>query len=160
MNEKYKLTKETLKFDGHTLYRIKALKDFSDVKEGDLGGWIESERNLSRYNGCWIYDDAKLYDNACVCDDAKIYGNAEIKDNAYIHGKVSIYDDASISGFSEIWGNVSIYGKTSIRRNSRICCSGDIYGQSILSNIVIQEKDLSATINIHDVTIEDSKRGL
>ena len=30
-----------------TLYRIKALKDFADVKAGDLGGYIEDYRNLS-----------------------------------------------------------------------------------------------------------------
>ena len=30
-----------------TVYRIKALRDFGDVKTGQLGGWIEKESNLS-----------------------------------------------------------------------------------------------------------------
>jgi hypothetical protein len=39
---KYKLIKQK---DTH-LYRIEALKDFGDVKKGDLGGYVQSEDNL------------------------------------------------------------------------------------------------------------------
>lgn len=45
---KYKLTEETLEFNGRTLYRIEALKNFGFVRTGDKGGWIESENNLSQ----------------------------------------------------------------------------------------------------------------
>ena len=38
MDKKYELTDETMEFDGHTLHRIRALKSFSDVMKGDLGG--------------------------------------------------------------------------------------------------------------------------
>ena len=43
MTQKYELlTTDSITTDGeNTLYRIKALKSFSDVKEGDLGGYIE-----------------------------------------------------------------------------------------------------------------------
>ena len=41
--KKYELTTECKEFLGRKLYRIKALTSFSDVKEGDLGGWIEKE---------------------------------------------------------------------------------------------------------------------
>lgn len=44
--KKYKLTQETITIDGHTLYRIEALRDFSRVKKGDKGGFIESEKKL------------------------------------------------------------------------------------------------------------------
>ena len=49
MSKKYELTDETMEWEGHTLHRIKALRDFNDVKAGDLGGWVESEDNLSQY---------------------------------------------------------------------------------------------------------------
>ena len=29
--------------DNVILYRIEALKDFDDVKKGDIGGWVEKE---------------------------------------------------------------------------------------------------------------------
>lgn len=37
-----------------TLYSIRALRDFGDVKAGDFGGWIESEDNLSQAGDCWV----------------------------------------------------------------------------------------------------------
>ena len=58
--KKYELTTETLQFAGRTLYRIKAVKDFGSVKAGELGGWIESEENLSQTGNAWIYDDESL----------------------------------------------------------------------------------------------------
>ena len=53
MNKKYELTDETIKIDGHILHRIKALKDLTIIPmscmvfKGDLGGFVESEENLS-----------------------------------------------------------------------------------------------------------------
>jgi len=41
------------------LYRIRALKDFGDVKKGDIGGYIQSKSNLSQEGNVWIYDAAK-----------------------------------------------------------------------------------------------------
>ena len=59
---KYKLTDKTQVVDGHTLYRIKALKNFSDVKKEDLGGWIEKVENLSQEDNCWVYGNARVYE--------------------------------------------------------------------------------------------------
>ena len=59
--QKYKLDKFEIKnINGNKkkLYRIKALKDFSDVKTGEIGGFVESENNLSQEVSCWIYGDA------------------------------------------------------------------------------------------------------
>ena len=66
MNKKYELTNETKEFLGRTLHRIRALKDFGNVKIGDLGGWIEKEENLSHDDLCWVHDSALVGDNARV----------------------------------------------------------------------------------------------
>ena len=71
---KYKLTEETIRVNGRTLYRVEALKDFGDVKKGIKGGYVEKEENLSQNGDCWVSDDAKVYGDAIVCDNAKIYG--------------------------------------------------------------------------------------
>lgn len=44
--KKYELTTETMEFYGRTLTRIRALINIDrfNVKAGDLGGWIESEK--------------------------------------------------------------------------------------------------------------------
>ncbi|WP_219349854.1 hypothetical protein, partial [Helicobacter sp. 13S00482-2] len=62
-----------------TLYRIKALRDFYDVKKDDLGGYIESENNLSHEGDCWVYDDSM------------VYGEVTFKENATISGNVSFF---------------------------------------------------------------------
>ena len=66
MNKYEMLYEDKIEIGSHTLYRIKALKDFSDVRVGDLGGYIERKENLSQKGNCWVYN------NACVFGNAKI----------------------------------------------------------------------------------------
>ena len=61
MEKKYKLIEESINFRGKTLYRIEALKDFGNIKKGDKGGYVQSEKNLSQEANCWIYNNAKVY---------------------------------------------------------------------------------------------------
>jgi UDP-3-O-[3-hydroxymyristoyl] glucosamine N-acyltransferase len=89
--KKYELTDETITInETQTLYRIKALRDFGDVKAGDLGGYVESESNLSHEGNCWIYDDAIVSDSARIYDSAKISGDAEIYYSTRIGGSSEI----------------------------------------------------------------------
>lgn len=78
--KKYELLKDDTKITlGRTLYRIKALRDFGDVIKGDLGGYIESENNLSHCGNAMVYDNAMVYGNAEVCGNAEVRGDAEVK---------------------------------------------------------------------------------
>ena len=88
--KKYRLTEETTKVGNRPLYRIQALRDFGNVKEGDIGGYIESEKNLSQDGNAWVSGDARVYGNACVYGNARVYGNADIKTTG---------DICSMSGF-------------------------------------------------------------
>lgn len=87
---KYRLTDETMEYHGRTLHRIQALKDFRDVKAGDLGGWINSEENLSQYGNAWVADEAKVFQFARVCDNALVFGTAEISGDATVFGNAEI----------------------------------------------------------------------
>ena len=49
----------TIEFEGRVLHRIRALKNFGLVEIGEIGGYVQTEDNLSQYGNCWIYDDAK-----------------------------------------------------------------------------------------------------
>ncbi|WP_375607463.1 MULTISPECIES: hypothetical protein [unclassified Bartonella] len=66
MEKKYELTDEKAEFKGVTLHRIRALRDFGKVKKGDLGGFIEKEKNLGHDGNCWVYDDAKVLERATI----------------------------------------------------------------------------------------------
>ncbi|WP_375664213.1 MULTISPECIES: hypothetical protein [unclassified Bartonella] len=126
MKKKYELTDETIQFDGYlTLYRIRALKDFGDVKADDLGGFVEYEDNLSQKDDCWIYNDAKAYCCAKIYDSAKVYDKAQIGDCAEIFGNAKIYNnvkiyDGHIFGHTQIYGNVIIYADSRIYGNVKI----------------------------------------
>lgn len=79
MEKKYELTDEILEVGGHVLHRIKALRDFGNVKKGDIGGWIECEDNLSHDDDCWVYGEARVYGKAEVYGEARVCGEAVIK---------------------------------------------------------------------------------
>ena len=51
--KKYEFTGEEKDFYCRsTVKRIRAVRDFGNVKKGDLGVWIESEKNLSHDGLC------------------------------------------------------------------------------------------------------------
>ena len=89
--KKYELTSETKIVFGHILYRIKALSSFGCVSAGDLGGFLESEKNLSQ-NG-----------NARVSGDAEVSGNARVYGNAEVSGNARVYGDAWVSEIGAIF---------------------------------------------------------
>jgi hypothetical protein len=90
MTKKYELSTETKTVYGHKLYRIRALKDFGKVKAGYLGGWIESEKNLSQANTAWVYNDAKIFGNALVYGNAQVYGDALVSGDAQVYGNAKV----------------------------------------------------------------------
>ena len=110
---KYEILKdEFIEFDGRKLYRIKALKDFSNVQEGEFGGYIESERNLSHKGNAWVYGDAHVYGNAWVYGDARVYGDAWVYGNACVSG------DACVSGNAWVCGNACVSGDACVSGNA------------------------------------------
>ena len=124
MENKYKLTEESINYFSRTLYRIEALKDFDNVKKGDKGGYVENENNLSQEGNCWIYGKAFVYGNAEVSGDAQVYGyayvygSAVICDNAIVYGNAIVSDNAVVCGDALVYGNVEISGNAEIKNSS------------------------------------------
>ena len=152
MEKKFKLTDEILVVNGKTLYRIKALKDFSDVKKGEKGGFVEKEINLSQYGDCWVYDDAMVYDNAEIYGDAvvrnnakvwmdakvsgnakvyynaKVYGNAMVFGHAIILDGAEVYDYAKVFGYAEVFGDAEVYGYAKVLDFAEVYDDAKVYG--------------------------------
>ena len=101
---KYILCKDNTCYLGKykSYYRPKALKDFSDVTNGDLGGFITSYHNLSQKGDCWnnakVFGNAKVYDNTVISDNAKIFDDAQIFDNVRVLGNSQIKNSNRIHG--------------------------------------------------------------
>ena len=148
MEKKYELLKDdTISINGHTLYRIRALRDFNNVSKGDLGGYIEKEYNLSHKDNCWVFDNARVYDNAQVCENARIYENAFISGRAVIHGNAKVFEQAGIFDKVNISDNVRVYGNAEIYDFVIISDSAKIYG---INTKVIGDAHISNNANISD----------
>ena len=108
--KKYEITKEEFTTpEGVLLHRIRALKTFDTgprvVHEGDLGGWVENESNLSHEKTCWVFDEGKIYGNsllleqAIICDSGEVYGGSIIRGSTWITGKCMI-NDSIVEGWT------------------------------------------------------------
>lgn len=135
--KKYYLTECTKLFQGITLHRIMALKDFGDVEEGQLGGWVQSEKNLSHEGDCWIYGNSIVKDNAVVKDNALVYGVIRICGDSTLQNNCFVKDN----GFGVIAGQVNICGNATINTRginifdiATIKDKANIEGESIIIN--------------------------
>ena len=168
-NQKYEITEishEKYPF----LHRIRALRDVSaEVRAGDLGGFVESESNLSFEpdDTAWIFDDAIACNDAYVDKGAVLRGEAVVCDNAYIsmgavlsgHIRGAVLSaSARASGFSMILndkdtmgvpilsGHCAVYGKVSgdVRlTGSALVISGEEIRNDTLDTLVISGKNRS-----------------
>ena len=117
---KYKLTKNKKTIGDVTLYQIEALKDFSDIKKGDLGGWIEKESNLSQQGNCWVTGCARISGSAMVCDNAQVSSYARVFGNAIVSGNVMVYGDVWVYGRARVSGDVWVSGRARVCDNAII----------------------------------------
>jgi len=139
-SKKYEITDEVHP-KNKKLHRIRALKDFGEVNVGDLGGWVESEKNLSQKGSCWIDVDAMVYDKAEVSGDviiygkARVYGNAKVSGNSEVGGNSEVYDNAQVSGKAIIYGNydnisVKVYNNAIVTDKAKVNGSAQVYGNA------------------------------
>jgi len=148
--KKYELTGEFKYLTRYVkLRRIRALMDIPEhgVKSGDLGGWIEKIRNLSRDGSCWVKDEAF------------VYGDAKVLDSSLIHGNAQIFGKSEIQGCSTISGDADISERTIVKNSDiggKVVISGDVYIQdSVLMDDVSIVSDLSREINVKNSQISE-----
>lgn len=132
--KKYEILKDDSIYVGrHKVYRIRALRDFADVKTGDLGGYVEDERNLSHAGDCWLYGRAKAYENAIVWGDARVedcacvFGNADVLGNARVYGNARIYGNAKVFGGAQVYDTAALFGDCAVSEQAHV------YGEACVS---------------------------
>lgn len=125
--KKYELTTNTKTCFGRKLYQIKALKDFGDVKAGDLGGYIGKEENLSHDGIAWVFDNACVYGDAEVRGNAQIHDIARVYDHAEVCGKAQVYGNAQICGYAEIYGKALVYGDAQIYGDACVYDNAEVF---------------------------------
>ena len=97
---KYELTDETQAVLGQTLHRIRALRDFNDVKAGDLGGWVAGPDNLSQHGNCWAYDNSRMSGDSRMSGNSRMSGDSRMYDNSFMTGDSQLTGVAkNLTGF-------------------------------------------------------------
>lgn len=147
MEKKYEILKDqAITMNGSTIYRIKALKNFGDVEAGDMGGFVESEDNLSHEGPCWIYGDAMVYhkakvkDNAIVRDYVHVFNNARVMENAIVEGHARVSDDSTVFGNARVKDNANVFGRgiihgfAIVQDNATVFEQARICGETIIKD--------------------------
>lgn len=178
IEKKFELVKESARNTRNsnaeeiTVYRIRALRDFTCpfklrpdgeildttlVKKGDLGGWVEKEENLSQEDGCWIFNDAQVRENARVEGNARITGrsfirgNAVVKGYSYLSGSANVYGNAVLDDCTRMDGMVSIGDDSTTNGTVNILNYSQVHGKSKLSGDIY----LGGAVVIKDANIAE-----
>ena len=115
----------------NNLWRIQACRIVGgSVDEGEFGGLIESEKNLSQQGECWVDDGAKVYGNAKVYGDGWIGANAKVYDNAEVFGRAFVYEDAKVYGNAKVYGDAEVCRTGKVYDNARVYDSAKVFDAS------------------------------
>ena len=138
MCKKYELLKDKhIEYRGKTLYRIKALRDFYNVKKGDIGGYVESEKNLSHDGNCWVYDNAKVCDNAIVFNNGVVCGNAMVCDSVRVYNNSIVCGNVIVRDNAIVCSNAMVCDNAIVCCSARVCENAEIYGNSKIDKGII-----------------------
>ena len=164
MNDKYQIT--DIEYPEYPfLHRIQALRKINDnVSVGDLGGYVESEANLSFEPGdsAWIYDDAICCGDAYVANNSELHNCAVACDSAYITNaavmlEASRAEDDSYLSCAMLTDHACISGMSIVQSipddrdaSPTIAGSSRVYGR-VIGDVTL----LGSTVIMSSETIEN-----
>jgi len=163
-NEKYEMTDEILDTGYGIFHRIRAKKDLPfAASAGSLGGFIESEENLSPKGNCWVAGDAIVFDEARIQNDAFVGGRARVYDSAIVRDKAKVLGEARVSEHAIIEKRAEIYGSAYVFDNARISGRAEIYEYAMVAgdSLVTDIADVSGNAEVvhSEILMSASVRG-
>lgn len=135
--KKYEFTGETRKLSPtRILHRIRAVIDIpsAGVNAGDIGGWIESDSNLSHDNDAWVGGSAWVFGNALVFGYARVDGSALVYDNACVGGNAWVGDNAWVGSNARVGGNARVSGSAWVSDDARVCGNAWVGGDAHINS--------------------------
>lgn len=169
MEKKYKLTDETIEFEGRTLYRIEALKDFYigynyyyiKIEKGDKGGFVQSEENLSQVGNCWLLpsetDNGLFITYPKICDKAQIFADALIVGSSEISGNAEVSDYALVID-SQISNTAKVFGASKVQ-NSTVLDNAIVYERCNIENsYILKNARVYDNARVKDSVIQDNAK--
>lgn len=156
------------------VFRIIAMKEFEVqgriVKEHEIGGFIQSEQNLSQDDNSWVFNlgkvfgNSKLEKNAIVTENGAVFDNAvvrhsHIKDWSRVYGNAQI-EDSIVGGKSDVLENANIwrsdvFNSVKIKGSAKISESFLHDGAYVSGNSQLKKTILKDTCEINDSILEN-----
>ena len=140
-------------YQGRTLYRIKALMNFTTtsgeiIYKDDLGGYVQSEKNLDQRGTSWIFKGAMALDDSRVKDDAQLHHDALIKDNAVIENRASAHNNVKITEHACVSQEAVITRNAQITNHATVCGKTFVTGDTMVGGYAT----ITDTAKVHDQT--------
>lgn len=151
-NEKFELLLDQgIEFENRMVYPIRAKRDISTinwiVKKGDIGGYVEFEHNLNKYDESWIFEKATVIGTTSVVTGNAVIGSGAKVIRSTILKNATICDGATVR-------ESTVSGQVYIGRNvSLIDCN-------VSDNAQIEGHIALSSCDIHDnahIDLSDSK---
>jgi hypothetical protein len=116
MQKKYEvLAHDSVVVGQRRLFRIRAVRDFADIRRGDIGGYIECEANLCHFGNSWVHDVAQVYGDGAVVRD-----NARVRGEAWVLGRVE--DDAEVCDLAIVAAGERVGGRVVLLGDEIVGC--------------------------------------
>ena len=132
-------------------YRIQALKSFSDVKKGDIGGIIDDSSFLSHKGNCWIYNNAIVKNNSYVINDSIIKDTSCVNES-FIENTSKILGDCFINHSNII--NSTLVTDDAVIENSDIDGKSEIRDFSYIKDSICRDLHIGKHITLfHCLTL-------
>ena len=143
--KKYEFTGKTKSLLGVDVKEIRYVRDISihGISIGDIGGYLESEDNLSHDGACVVVEEASVMGLAIVKGNAHIKGNAMVSqqaivgDYARISGYAVIYESARILGEAIVTDDARISGTASVSERAQIKGDAQVFGNALVAGVSI-----------------------
>ena len=123
---KYTILTTQREVKSHIVYQVK-------YENGTLGGWIESEENLSQEGNCIVKDDAAIFGNARVEGNAIISEEALVFGNAIVNSDAKVFGQAKVFGYANVTDEAEISGNARIRKNAWVTGKSRVYGSATIT---------------------------
>jgi len=122
------------------------LKQIRRISDGILGGWIESEKNLSHEGDCFVSENAKVFGNAKVSGNAKVFDKAEVFDKAKVYGNAKVFGNAWVSGNACVFGNAKVSGNVWVSCNACVYSNTEVSGDAWVYDNVKRKDELPSEL--------------
>ena len=113
------------------LRRIRALIDIgTDVKAGDLGGYVESAYNLSQYGDCWLYDDSRMFDHSRMRGNSQMHDHSLMLDYSIMLDNSRMHDNSMMLDYSRMFDYSHMHGNSRMHDHSEMRDYSQMHGNS------------------------------